>query len=181
MCKAVIETERTLLRPLSRPDAPELFSYRSLPEVYRYQNWVPRDLDDALDFILRYSVNPAMEEDDWRQLGIYRKAGDALIGDCGLRVFAPGEAEIGYTIAPPHQLQGFGSEVVRSLVSYLFEERHVRRLIARTDPANIGSIRILKRTGFRMEAHSPATVEIEGERENEFIFSVLREDWAVEE
>ncbi|MGD8968478.1 MAG: GNAT family N-acetyltransferase [Anaerolineae bacterium] len=176
----MIETRRTLLRPLSRQDAPGLFSYRSLPEVYRYQNWVPRDLGDALDFILRYSVNPATEEDDWRQLGIYHKAGEALIGDCGFRVFGPGQAEIGYTIAPPHQRQGFGSEVVRSLVSYLFEEHHLRRLIARTDPANIGSIRILKRTGFRMEGRSPATVEIEGEREDEFIFSVLREDWAAE-
>lgn len=176
----MIETGRTLLRPLSRRDAPALFSYRSLPEVYRYQNWAPRDLNEALDFILRYSVNPAIEEDDWRQLGIYHEVGEALIGDCGFRISESGQAEIGYTIAPAYQRQGFGSEVVKSLVSHLFKERHLQRLIARTDPANIGSIRILKRIGFRMEAHSPTSVEIRGEWKDELVFSILREDWAAE-
>lgn len=174
----MIETERTLLRPLSRQDAPALFSYRSLPEVYRYQRWVPGQLHEALDFILRYSAHPAIEEDDWRQLGIYHKAGGALIGDCGFRVLEPGVAEIGYTIAPAHQRQGFGSEVVTSLVSYLFQEYHLQRLIARTDPANIGSIRLLKRIGFRPEVRPPRTVGIGGEVEDDLFFSILREDWA---
>jgi RimJ/RimL family protein N-acetyltransferase len=156
-----------------------LFSYRSLPEVYRYQRWAPRDLDEAVDFILRYSANRAIEEDDWRQLGIYHKAGGALMGDCGFRILEAEQAEIGYTIAPAYQRRGFGSEVVTSLVSYLFEEHHLQRLIARTDPANIGSIRILKRIGFRMEAHSPMSIEIGGEGEDDFVFSILREDWAV--
>jgi RimJ/RimL family protein N-acetyltransferase len=174
----VIETERTLLRPLSRQDAPAFFSYRSLPEVYRYQHWAPGELDEALDFILRYSAYPAIEEDDWRQLGIYHKAGGALIGDCGFRVLEPGGAEIGYTIAPAYQRQGFGSEVVRSLVSYLFQEYRLQRLIARTDPANLGSIRILKRIGFRLEVRPPRTVGIGGEVEDDLVFSMLREDWA---
>jgi RimJ/RimL family protein N-acetyltransferase len=175
---AVIETERTVLRPLSPRDAPALFSYRSLPEVYCYQSWVPRDLDDARDFILRYSADPASEEDDWRQWGIYHKADEALIGDCGFRLFKREQAEIGYTVAPPYQRRGIGSEVVRALVSHLFEKHHLQRLIARTDPANVGSIRILKRIGFRMAAHSPTRVEIRGELKDEFVFSLLREEWA---
>jgi RimJ/RimL family protein N-acetyltransferase len=174
----MIETERTVLKPMSRQDAPALFSYRSLPVVYRYQAWVPRSLDDALAFILRYSAQIAIEEGDWRQLGIYHKAHQALIGDCGFRVFEFRQAEIGYTIAPPYQRQRFGSEVVGSLVNHLFEERDLQRLVASTDPANIGSIRILKRIGFRMEGHSPKSVQIRGEWKDEFLFSILREDWA---
>ncbi|MGD8998349.1 MAG: GNAT family N-acetyltransferase [Anaerolineae bacterium] len=174
----MIETERTLLRPLSRQDAPALLSYRSLPEVYRYQHWAPGELDEALDFIVRYCVNPAIEEDDWRQLGIYHKAGGALIGDCGFRILEGEQAEIGYTIAPGHQRQGFGSEVVTSLVSYLFQEHHLQRVIARTGPDNIGSIRILRRIGFRQEVPSPRGVGTGGEGKEDLVFSTLREDWA---
>jgi RimJ/RimL family protein N-acetyltransferase len=177
-CTTVIETERTLLRPLSVQDAPGLFAYRSLPEVYRYQSWVPRNLDDALSFIQRYSVSPSAGEGDWRQLGITHKAGGALIGDCGFRVFGLEQAEIGYTIAPCYQRQGLGSEVVRSLVGHLFEKLHLQRLIARTDPANVGSITILKRTGFRMAAHSPLPVETGAKWEDDLIFSMARDDWA---
>ena len=176
----MIETKRTVLRPLSESDAAALFSYRSLPEVYRFQTWVPRDLDDALAFIVKYSAGPPTVQGDWRQLGIRLRTDDALVGDCGFHVFAAGEAEIGYTIAPSHQRLGLGTEVVRALVGHLFEARHLQRLIARTDPANVGSITILERTGFRRVA--PATVALcaGGECEGDCVFSMRLDDWVTQ-
>jgi len=174
----VIATPRTVLRPLSERDAAALFSYRSLPEVYRFQTWVPRDLDDALAFILRYSTDPPTEEGDWRQLGIHLRTDDALVGDCGFRLFDRGQAEIGYTIAPSHQRVGLGTEVVQALVSHLFEARHVQCLIARTDPANVGSITILERVGFRRATSTPVALRTSGESEGDYVYSMQREDRA---
>ena len=173
----MIQTKRTILRPLSKSDAAALFSYRSLPEVYRFQTWVPRDLDDALAFIVRYSTDPPTAQGDWRQLGIRLRTDDALVGDCGFRVFAVGEAEIGYTIAPSHQRSGLGTEVVRALVSHLFEAHRLQRLIARTDPANLGSITILERIGFRRVAPGRVSLCAGGECEGDYVFSMRLEDW----
>jgi RimJ/RimL family protein N-acetyltransferase len=176
----VITTKRTVLKPLSSSDAAALFAYRSLPEVYRFQTWVPRSLDDARAFILRYSVHPPMEESDWRQLGIYCRTSKALIGDCGFRILEQREAEIGYTVAPSHQRQGLGTEVVRGLVNYLFQERQLERVIARTDVGNVGSITILEQTGFRRQAPHTMTLQTGGELEGDSVFSIQRGRWTAQ-
>lgn len=45
-----LTTARLVLTPLSLEDAPQLFAYRSLPEVSRFQFFEPRSLGDARVF-----------------------------------------------------------------------------------------------------------------------------------
>ena len=179
-CEPLITTERTILKPLACSDAAALFAYRSLPEVYRFQTWVPRSIDDARAFILRYAVHPPTEEGDWRQLGTYCRTSGALMGDCGFRILEQGKAEIGYTVAPPRQRQGLGTEVVQGLVSYLFEDRQLARVMARTDPGNVASIAILEQTGFRREIRGRVMLQTGGEREDDLVFSIQREHWTAQ-
>ena len=179
-CETVITTERTILKPLASSDAAALFAYRSLPAVHRFQTWVPRSIDDARAFILRYAVHPPTDDDDWRQLGIYCRTSEALMGDCGFQILEQRGAEIGYTVAPPRQRQGLGTEVVRGLVGYLFEDRQLARVMARTDPANVASITILEQTGFRREVPSRVTLQTGGEREGDLVFAIQRERWTAQ-
>ena len=173
----MISTQRTLLQPLPLEDAEALFSYRSLPDVYRYQCWAPKTVSDAEDFIKTYSLHSEIVEGRWRQFGIYAADDRSLLGDCGFCPQDGNQAEIGYTIAPPFQRRGLGTEVVKSLVDYLFKEVSIHKIIAKTDPENVGSIKVLENLGFRREAHLKRSVQIRGEWRDDLVYAVLRDEW----
>lgn len=60
-----------------------------------------------------------------------------------------GTVEIGYAVLEEYQRRGYASEAVEALVAWAFLQRGVRRVIAETYPVLIGSIGVLKKTGFR--------------------------------
>lgn len=60
-----------------------------------------------------------------------------------------GIVEIGYSILPQFEGRGFASELVRGLVAHAFSAPDVRRMIAHTTSANIGSVKVLERNGFQ--------------------------------
>jgi len=173
----MINTTRTHLRPLSLDDVHELYAYRSLHEVYKYHLRAPQTVDDAKTFIEKYSVTAEITPGHWKQFAIYLRSDDALIGDCGFCIFEEVQAEIGFTISPKYQRRGYGIEVVRALVAYLFTEHNLHRIIAKTYPANVGSKTLLERLHFRQEAHLIKCVKVRGEWQDDLVYALLRQEW----
>jgi RimJ/RimL family protein N-acetyltransferase len=64
---------------------------------------------------------------------------------------AEGRVEIGYSVLPSFQRRGIALEAVRGWVDMAFAEPRVRSVIAHTFPANVASIGVLLRAGFRLE------------------------------
>ncbi len=60
-----------------------------------------------------------------------------------------GTVEIGYAVLEEYQRRGYASEAVEALVAWAFLQRGVRRIMAETYPVLIGSIGVLRKTGFR--------------------------------
>lgn len=172
-----IETPRLKLRGLSPQDAQALLSYRCLAEVWAFQSWQPASLNDAQAFIAQYPWTGKMVLGRWQQLGLGLKSTGELIGDCGFCPSEDEQAEIGYTIAPRHQGQGYGTEAVRGLVDYLFKELGLHRIVARVDPGNVGSIKLLKKLRFRQEGYLSQSTKIRGEWKDDVLFAILKEEW----
>ena len=172
-----ITTPRLYLDLLSPQDADRLFTYRSLPEVYTFQSWQPGNNSEVLHFIQRYSGSIEIARDEWKQLGIYLRDTQRLIGDCGFILFQETQAEIGYTIAPDSQRQGYGSEAAGGLVGFLFGALGLHRVIARVDPQNQASIKLLRGLGFRQEGHSIKSALVRGVWQDDVLFAMLQEEW----
>ncbi len=100
-----------------------------------------------------------------------------LIGDCGFCRTDAEQTEIGYTISPDFQRQGFGAETVRGLVNYLFAEFDVHRITASTDPDNMPSMALLEKVGFRKEGCFRKSIKIRGEWKDDLLYALLREEW----
>ncbi len=66
------------------------------------------------------------------------------------RVFSA--KEIGYIINKHYQRKGYAREALQAVVAHAFRSG-VHRVFAECDPRNDASWRLLKRTGFRREAH----------------------------
>jgi RimJ/RimL family protein N-acetyltransferase len=173
------KTARLLIRDLEIGDADALFAYKSKPEVIRYQFWRPQSLDEVREFILDMEAVEADTPGTWLQLAICLREGGALIGDIGMHFIAdsPGQVEIGYTVSPDRQRQGYATEVVRAMLAYLFETLGKHRVTASVDPRNASSAAVLEKAGFSKEAHFRKSVFMDGEWCDDVVYAILEEEW----
>lgn len=175
----VICTSRLILRPLQAGDAPILFRYRSDPQVSRYQLWQPADVGEVEHFITRMSIIEPDTPGTWYQLAICSQDPETMIGDCGLHfIDSPArEVEFGITLAPAHQGMGYATEVLKELLSYLFDELGKHRVYGCADARNQASIFLMKRVGMRQEAYFKENCWSKGGWVDEVIYAMLDWEW----
>ena len=143
-------TPRLLIRPLQLADSATVFAYRSDPEVMRFQMWRPSGEREVRQFIRdQRGLTPGLPG-HWFQFGIVDQQSGLLVGDCGLHtpLMEPDSIEVGLTLRPENQGQGYATEVLTALIRYAFQHLHMRAVIARTHPENARSIRLVSRCGF---------------------------------
>ncbi len=175
-----LETKRMILRPLDDRDITAFSAYRSDPEIARYQGWgAPYSEEQAREFIDQIKLVTPGETGHWLQLGMELKETGALIGDVAFVIIKDShhQAEIGMTLSQPFQGKGYGTEAVRELVRYLFDDLHVHRVIANCDPANVAAHHLLERVGFRREGCFIDSLWYKGGWASEQWFAMLDREW----
>ncbi len=164
-----LTTERLLLRPFTPADLDNLCDLDSDPAVMRFINGgipTPRD-------VIRDQTLPRFLQPDERFAGydfwaaIERSTG-AFLGWFEFRPPEEGptdEVELGYRLRQEAWGKGYGTEGSRALIRKGFTELGVRRVVASTYQDNIGSQRVMQKSGmtlvraFRM---TPAELEAHG-------------------
>ena len=87
------------------------------------------------------------------------------------------QVEIGFTLAPEYQGQGFGTEAVTGLLNHLLGRCKKHRVFASVDPRNEASVALLKRVGMRQEAHFHESLWFKGEWVDDMVFAILESEW----
>lgn len=172
-----ILTPRLSLSALRLADAPRMFAYRNDAEVSRYQGFTPATLDEVVRFVARNERTEFGEEDTWFQHGIRLRSDSRLIGDMGLHFVGDRQLEVGFSVAPEYQGRGYGTEAVRGVVRFAFDELGLHRIFASIDPRNEPSGALLRRVGLRQEAHHRQSLWFKGEWVDDVIFALLRSEW----
>lgn len=171
-------TPRLQIRQLMQADAANLLSYHILPEVSKYQGWRPQRLTDAEDFIRESTHNPPDTPHTWLQFGMFL-ADDTLVGDVGIHFTHDlRQPEIGITLAPAYEGQGYATEATRAILNYLFCDLKKHRVTASVDPRNQRSIGLLERLGFRKEAHFIKSYWMDQDWCDDCIYAMLAEEWS---
>lgn len=83
-------------------------------------------------------------------------------------------AEIGYWIGEPYWGKGYATEAVRLLIKFAFEELDLLRIYAKIYEYNIGSMKVLEKTGFEKEAIIKSSVIKEGQIVDEHLYSIRK-------
>jgi len=66
----ILQAERLYLRKLEWDDAQAVFSYRTSPEVLRFQYWHPKTVDDVKVFIANQQQIPLDVPNSWYQMAV---------------------------------------------------------------------------------------------------------------
>ena len=133
-----IFTERLALLPASaasmRAEIESPVRLASFLNVVLPKAWPP-PLNDAdsqrsmLDHLTQHASSR------WGMYYIVRTADAQLVGNCGFKGEPHNHAvELGYSIAPEHQRNGYASEAVRGLVRFAFSDPVLHRVLAKTRP-----------------------------------------------
>ncbi|PCL91573.1 GNAT family N-acetyltransferase [Paenibacillus lautus] len=177
----VLETERTRLRKISYSDQDDMYSYCRFPMVSRYTVWdTHQSLDDTkafIEFVLnRYDTQKV---GPW---GIEHKQAKKLIGSCSFVSWdnRNKRAELGYVLSNEYWNQGYMSEVIRRILEFGFNELGLVRIEARCHLDNIGSARVMEKTGMRFEGVLRRHIWAKGAFQDVKLYSIIKDDFASE-
>src|SRR5215207_3560237 len=149
----ILETERLLLRKLTRDDLDDLFALYKEPNVRKYfpeGTLTYEETKEELAWIIdvyygQYGYGL------WAT--IYKETGE-FIGRAGLLPWTienRQEVEVAYLLAEKFWRQGLGTEVAQAIVQYGFEHLKLSRLICMMYPENIGSVKVAENMGMTLE------------------------------
>lgn len=175
----VLETERLILRRFRQSDWRDLFEYLSQPEVVRYE---PYDVYSAEE-CRRESLDRSRNEAFW---AVCLKENGKLIGNLYFERQEPVEYltwELGYVFNPLYHGQGYATESCRRILRYAFEQLGAHRVIARCNPGNAPSWRLLRRLGMRREGHLRKNIFLKRDEYGQPIwvdtyeYAILAKEW----
>jgi RimJ/RimL family protein N-acetyltransferase len=147
-----IETERLRLRTYTPEDADEQLRIMSDDEFRRY--FPPHFFKPTRDMVL-IGIGRILEH--WNLAGfgslvMELKDEARMVGYCGLRhMTATKEIELFYGIERAQWGKGLTTEAARASLRFGFEEAKLPRIMAVTNPLNIGSRRVMEKSGLKYE------------------------------
>lgn len=144
----IFETERLTIRTLEEEDIDRLVEYRSKKIVSHYQSWSRYTRRDAVKLVKKCSEGTFDYTKGFMQFGITLKGSQHLIGDLHIEIMSPHAFSIGYTLDDLFWNNGFGTESVLGLLSYMHEIRGFHKCIAYIYKQNEKSRHLLKKIGF---------------------------------
>jgi RimJ/RimL family protein N-acetyltransferase len=144
-----IVTARLRLDALRDEDAEALFAYRGDPAVARFQGWKPTAVADARRFIETQDGLVPDTPDTWWQRAIRLRDSGELIGDLGLHFMGDGAVELGISLAPARQRQGYAREALEVMLDFVFGGLRKQRAMAFVEPRNFMCMRLLEGLGMR--------------------------------
>jgi ribosomal-protein-alanine N-acetyltransferase len=175
------ETERLVLRSLSRRDAPALLDYLTRNRDF-LSEWEPvRDeayytLPSAQEFIR------AEHADHRRQsamkLHLSKKGEKRIIGYVGLSNIVRGaflSCFAGCRLDADEINRGYMTEAMREVIRIAFDGMGLHRIEANIIPRNVRSRRVVEKLGFTLEGMSRKYLRINGVWEDHLHYVVLNE------
>jgi len=144
-----------MIRRLCADDLVAFQSYRSDPELARFQGWSATSDEAALVFLNDMHAMTLFETGKWSQLGIVDD--ERLVGDIGVYVDDQQRyAELGFTLSQTVQGRGIATRAVKEAIDMIWSCTDVDRIQSLTDVRNSRAIRLLDRVGMTLVGQSAA-------------------------
>jgi ribosomal-protein-alanine N-acetyltransferase len=150
MLPDTFETARLLLRPVAIADVDAIFdTYARDEEVARYVIWRPHSSRNETQAYVEGCI--ATPAEAGRTYVLVGREDNTLRGAFALRQRAPHRLDCGYVLACRWWRQGLMTEALTVVTVWALHQPSVFRVSAMCDVENIGSARVLEKSGFVRE------------------------------
>jgi RimJ/RimL family protein N-acetyltransferase len=172
-------TPRLRLREFEENDARATWPYESDPDVVRYTGHGVQTHEESLKRIHDSMASALESPRRIHDLAVVLREDGRLIGRCGLKVVDAElrEGALWYILDRSLWGKGYISEAAEAILDFGFGTLNLRRVWADCDPRNHGSVGVLRKLGFRQEAHFRENVLIKDEWCDSLIHAILDREW----
>ncbi|MDG1476406.1 MAG: GNAT family N-acetyltransferase [Vicingaceae bacterium] len=153
--KALIETERLLLREITIDDKEEMFRLHSNSIVQKYTGEALVESVEKMEEIIQTRIIN-YEKYGYGRWATFLKDGMQFIGWSGLAYLPEfDEIDIGYRFLPKYWGKGYATEASQAILEYGFDKLELRRIIAIAMKENIASTRVMEKIGMKFDKFAP--------------------------
>lgn len=174
-----LQTERLTLRLIDINDLESMHTINSLEEVDRYNTLgIPANigvtksiLDAWLEEQKKYVVTKYV-------FAIEQKNTNHFIGMIGITKGKPtyNNAEVWFKYHPNYWNKGFGTEALKRIIQFGFDDLKLHRIEAGCAVDNIGSIKVIEKSGMQREAHTRQLLPLKSGWSDNYGYAILSTD-----
>jgi RimJ/RimL family protein N-acetyltransferase len=145
-----IETERLILRKPRMDDAAAMFTgWTQDPEVTRYLTWRPHQRLEQTETFLASCISAWNGNSRFPFMITLKETGE-VTGMIDPRIEGH-KVGIGYGAARAHWGKGYMTDALRAIINWAFQQPGIYRIYATTDVENVGSRRVMEKSGMQCE------------------------------
>ena len=148
-------------------------------EVERFNTiGLPRHTGDTLAVLLAAIEDRELKERTTYGWTVWTAPESTFVGEAGMNLSADRfrQGEVHYSLLPDHWGQGYGTEVVKRLISFGFEDLGLHRIQAGVATENLRSIKVLEKAGMTCEGIRRKILPIRGEWKDNFQYAIVEDD-----
>jgi ribosomal-protein-alanine N-acetyltransferase len=171
--------DRVILRPIEEADLPTVLPWRNDPEVMYPADDNPNPHMTLSELKERHQREIG-EWSDYMERFIIETHEGAMIGDVYYSVPMPraGGVNIGLVIGvKSYRGRGYGTDVIRLLIKYLFEQKRVHKVACTISDFNVRSIRAFEKCGFKKEGVLRHDIVVDGRYVDHVVMGILEDEY----
>ena len=167
------------LLPYKEEYVPLLLRWRNQPLSVKHNPLMPLNIEKLRAGLLEEGFD-LHDLKAFKKYRFFIEANGEVCGSISLKEInlMMNSAEIGYQVNEDFHGRGIMTAALRVLLDRIFEQTPLRRIMAFVHDQNIASCRVLEKLGFHKEGLLREHFIINGKPENEFLFAILKSDWA---
>ena len=176
-----LETERLILRRIKESDAEEAFeNWTNDSKVTRYISWEPHGNVEVTKSFLKSVVEEYNKEFTYKWV-VYVKELDNIIGTIDIvhKSILDKTCEIGYCYGSKYWNKGYGTEALKKVIEFLFNEVGFELIEIKHQEENIASGKVMQKAGLKYDTTlRKRLIDKETkQRVNLVIYSITKEEF----
>ncbi|MEH6762324.1 GNAT family N-acetyltransferase [Maribacter arcticus] len=179
MNETEIRTERIRLRLIDISDLDSIHTLHSLPETDTYNALgIPNSIEETKAIIEPWIKENRSEEIKNYTFAIDNKLNGKFMGLFGLKIGHQKykRAEVWYKIHSDYWKKGYATEALKAIIDFGFDVLKLHRIEAGCAVENIGSIKVLEKSGMLREGRLRQILPLKSGWSDNFQYSILETD-----
>ncbi|GHB80632.1 GNAT family N-acetyltransferase [Persicitalea jodogahamensis] len=174
-----LSTKRLFLKEMTLDDVDLIHHLHCTSEVEQFNTiGIPRHKGDTIEVILSAVEDRESKNRTQFAWTVWAAGKEDFLGEAGISLSGDRfqQGEIHYSLLPAHWEKGYGTELVKRIISFGFKELKLHRVHAGVATENHRSIRVLEKAGMTREGLHRRILPIRGEWKDNYHYAIVEDD-----